>query len=247
MGTETFSTEAKDQFGQKTAERIRGKGAENSLSLGDANREYVTHYQDTHNDKHGQREGNRVSKEEIARMRTENFVKGFNGNLLFMKIWTISCTLTATGRKGAKATACLARSLTRCVQQTSSTATTTHFTAVPLTRQPIPGRKTMISDTLAIITHTIKRSIRKNHWLACIYGSCIYCYIRLPESVIKILLSATFLNPCHKCVCGLDGDYSKGYALIIAVVAMYINTTSLNLCSVRSSHQDFVFLEMVWF
>jgi hypothetical protein len=79
MGTETYQTEAKDQFVLKNVERVKGKGAEGSLCLGDGTREYSTQYQHTHNNKYDQHQPNRVSQEDIVKMRAENFVKGFNG------------------------------------------------------------------------------------------------------------------------------------------------------------------------
>ena len=48
MGGETYNSEAKDQFSAKQAERIKGKGAEGSLVLGDGTRDFTTHYQQTH-------------------------------------------------------------------------------------------------------------------------------------------------------------------------------------------------------
>jgi hypothetical protein len=109
MGSETYNTEAQDQFVHKNVERVRGKGAEGSLNLGDGEREFSTQYQHVHGNKHGQGEANRVGREEIAKMRAENFVKGFNGKEWVTQSWTTSCTRRTTGRPAARATDCRAR------------------------------------------------------------------------------------------------------------------------------------------
>ena len=69
MGSESFNSEAKDQFGAKRAERVKGKGPEGSLELGDACRDYQTQYGNSYVDKYGQEENRRVSKEDVVKMR----------------------------------------------------------------------------------------------------------------------------------------------------------------------------------
>lgn len=54
MGTEKFNSEAKDQFVPKNAERVKGKGAEGSIELGDGTRDFTTQYKQTYNDKNAE-------------------------------------------------------------------------------------------------------------------------------------------------------------------------------------------------
>ena len=53
MGAHTYQTEAQQQFLPKNIERVKGKGAEGSLVLGDGTRDFTTQYQQTHGSKYG--------------------------------------------------------------------------------------------------------------------------------------------------------------------------------------------------
>lgn len=109
MGTETYQTEAKDQFVAKAVDRVRGKGTEGSLDLGGGERTFETQYQNTFTNKFDQREGNRVSKAEIDKMRAENFVKGFSGTPPVSQDPTTSCTPNRTASRAEKARSCRGR------------------------------------------------------------------------------------------------------------------------------------------
>jgi hypothetical protein len=54
MGGDHYQSEAQQQFVQKNVDRVRGKGAECSLTLGDGTREFSTQYQQVHGSKYGQ-------------------------------------------------------------------------------------------------------------------------------------------------------------------------------------------------
>ncbi len=62
MGTETYQSEAREQFGAKRTDVIKGKGAEGSLNLGDEGREFSTQYQQTHTNKFKEHQSNQISK-----------------------------------------------------------------------------------------------------------------------------------------------------------------------------------------
>lgn len=62
MGTERYQSEAREQFGAKRTEVVKGKGAEGSLNLGDEGREFSTQYQQTHTNKFNEHQSNHISK-----------------------------------------------------------------------------------------------------------------------------------------------------------------------------------------
>ena len=54
MGTDNYNSEAKDQFGAKPIDVVRGKGHEAEIDLGDGSRQFSTQYNNTFTDKHDQ-------------------------------------------------------------------------------------------------------------------------------------------------------------------------------------------------
>ena len=104
MGNEKYNSEAKDEFGYKKVDVVRGKGHEAEIDLGDGTRQFGTQYNNTYDNKHGKIEQKKVGKEDITKMRVENFVTGFEGRVEFMKDLITSCIRWGTGREGARAT-----------------------------------------------------------------------------------------------------------------------------------------------
>ena len=62
MGNETYNSEAKDSFGVKKIDVVRGKGHQAEIELGDGTRQFGTHYNNIYDNKHGIVEQKRIGK-----------------------------------------------------------------------------------------------------------------------------------------------------------------------------------------
>ena len=71
-----FVTEAKSQFGLKNGERVPKVKPDPTLDIGSGEGSYLTHNQDTYQNRFNLREDNRLSNEEINRLKKMNYVPG---------------------------------------------------------------------------------------------------------------------------------------------------------------------------
>jgi len=82
-----YKSEAKAQFGSKDLnplERNKAGRPEGNLDLGKGQGDYLTHYQNVHTDKFNQRENNRLSNEDINKLKGQNFKAGYQGTHIFI-------------------------------------------------------------------------------------------------------------------------------------------------------------------
>jgi len=63
----------------KEIDVVKGKGHQAEIDLGDGTRQFSTHYNHSYTNKHSQVDQKRIGKDEISKMRAENFVNGFAG------------------------------------------------------------------------------------------------------------------------------------------------------------------------
>lgn len=76
-----YVSEAKQQFSGKTGdiEQLKGKKQYACLDIGRGQGEYLTHNQETYQNRFGQQEGNRLTNEELQKLKGLNFATGFQG------------------------------------------------------------------------------------------------------------------------------------------------------------------------
>jgi hypothetical protein len=82
-----YTSEAKAQFGAKSGglpERVRPTRQAGSLDLGQGPGDYLTQYGETFTDKSGQRENNKLSKDDMAKLKGMHFKTGFQGTICCM-------------------------------------------------------------------------------------------------------------------------------------------------------------------